>query len=124
MNLFNYFNAPHIRIKNQEKLKSYIIFCEANSQPNKIPHLNSLHHILPKSLFSEYSNLKRFKWNGCYLSHSNHLRAHIILYEAISNKEMEDKVKEIYLRFDHKRKIYESEQADSQDIQELEAMRD
>jgi len=43
---------------------------------------------------------------------------------AISNKEMEDKVKEIYLRFDHKRKIYESEQADSQDIQELEAMRD
>ncbi len=41
---------------------------------------------------------------------------------TISNKAMEEKVREIYAQFDHKRKIYEAEQADKQDLAELKAI--
>jgi len=40
----------------------------------------------------------------------------------ISNKVMEEKVREIYAAFDKKRKIYEAEQADRQDLEELKAL--
>lgn len=39
---------------------------------------------------------------------------------SLSNKQMEEKVREIYRKFDQKRKLYESEQADLKDLEELE----
>jgi hypothetical protein len=39
---------------------------------------------------------------------------------AISNAEMERKVREIYAEFDARRKVYEADLADKQDIQEIE----
>lgn len=40
---------------------------------------------------------------------------------SISNAEMEEKVREIYDEFDERRKTYEADMADNQDIQEIEA---
>ena len=41
---------------------------------------------------------------------------------SISNKAMEEKVREIYALFDKKRKTFEAEQADKQDLDELKAL--
>ena len=41
---------------------------------------------------------------------------------SISNKLMEEKVREIYAEYDEKRKIHEAKQADLQDIEELKAL--
>ena len=40
----------------------------------------------------------------------------------ISNKAMEEKVREMYSLFDKRRKTYEAEQADQQDLEELKAL--
>lgn len=37
------------------------------------------HHILPKSLFPEYTNLQIHKWNSVHLSYSDHLIVHAML---------------------------------------------
>jgi len=39
---------------------------------------------------------------------------------SISNAEMERKVREIYSEFDYRRKAYEADLADKQDLQEIE----
>ena len=41
---------------------------------------------------------------------------------AISNAEMEQKVREIYDEFDVRRKIYEADLADKQEVEEIEAI--
>ncbi|UOK16681.1 putative homing endonuclease [Vibrio phage phiKT1024] len=46
------------------------------------------HHILPKSKnlpFTKYQDLKKFPWNGVYLTHSDHYRAHYLLTLSIDN---------------------------------------
>jgi len=47
-------------------------------------------------------------------------RAVLLHKGAISSTSMEKKVKQIYERFDTKRKAFEAKQADLQDIEELE----
>jgi hypothetical protein len=69
--------------KYQEKysvdLKEYFEFIEQHRLPNKISRKTSYHHILPKSLFPEYKDLKIHGWNGVHLMHEDHRKAHIIL---------------------------------------------
>jgi len=68
------------------KVEKYVDFCLNNNLGKNIDDSN-LHHILPKAdkLFPEYSNLKKYKWNGVYLTYKNHQRAHEMLAEAIDN---------------------------------------
>ena len=42
-------------------------------------HNKELHHILPKSLFPEYKNLKAFEWNSVYLTFKEHYICHRLL---------------------------------------------
>ena len=39
------------------------------------------HHVLLKSIFPEYKNLKNHSWNRANLLHKDHLKAHIIFYD-------------------------------------------
>lgn len=47
------------------------------------------HHILPKSLFKEYSNLKVFKWNKVLLTAREHFICHMLLVKHY--RKLEDK---------------------------------
>lgn len=40
------------------------------------------HHILPKSVFPEYENLKEFTWNSSRLTRNRHIEAHKLLFKA------------------------------------------
>jgi len=42
-----------------------------------------IHHILPKSLFPEYSNLKKHPWNGIKIPYRSHYLAHYMLAKAL-----------------------------------------
>ena len=86
--IFQEFLNSNLKIKSQEKLKQYILFCMENNYRKKIKYKTSYHHILPKSLFEEYSNLKENPWNGSHLLYSDHYYAHWLLTEAIDNYSM------------------------------------
>ena len=72
-------------ISNQSKLhhiKRYINFINKCLDKNKNLSddiYTETHHILPKSLFPEYKNLKHNPWNGIKLTYRQHYIAHFIL---------------------------------------------
>lgn len=39
------------------------------------------HHILPKSIFPEYSDLKEYSWNGVLLTAKEHFICHLLIYK-------------------------------------------
>lgn len=41
------------------------------------------HHILPKKLFPEFSNLSKFSWNSKRISYADHYNCHKLLYLAL-----------------------------------------
>lgn len=45
----------------------------------KVKNKTELHHILPKSIFKEFKNLSKNKWNGVHLSFYDHCLAHYYL---------------------------------------------
>lgn len=78
------------KIKSLEKLNQYIDYCILNNQNEKVINKNgysktSHHHILPKAIFKDYTNLNRNPWNGVYLLYKDHYYAHWLLTEAIDN---------------------------------------
>lgn len=66
-------------------VRRYTKFIE--SMKSKGRESGHLHHILPKSMWFEYSNLTRHRWNGVLLSEREHFIAHWMLYRAFNNKE-------------------------------------
>lgn len=44
------------------------------------------HHILPKSLFPEFTNLKKYDWNMRQLTYVEHLESHKLLYHSLKHK--------------------------------------
>jgi len=77
-----------IKIVSQEKLEQYIEYCIYNDQKHRIKGKTAYHHILPKSLFGDYKNLKENPWNGTHLVYSDHYYAHWLLTEAIDDYDM------------------------------------
>lgn len=76
--------ASHLYSRHQdkasiEKIKIYVDFCISNSV-ERVVKLTERHHVLPKSTFPEFKSTKE---NIVNLSLSNHIRAHILLMEAI-----------------------------------------
>ena len=65
-------------------VNKYINFCFNNSTEYK-KGKTARHHILPKAVFPQFTNLKEFPWNGIHLSNDNHYIAHALLFEAIDN---------------------------------------
>lgn len=77
-----------IKIKSQQKLEEYIDYCMVNNQKEHTKSKTAQHHILPKSLFKDFKDLKYNTWNGTFLKHSKHYKAHFLLTEAIDNRSM------------------------------------
>jgi len=71
-----------IKATSIDKLITYLKFCRNNNTGNRIKGVTALHHILPKSIFPQYSNLKIHDWNGVHLSYYDHYYAHWLLTEA------------------------------------------
>ena len=46
------------------------------------------HHILPKSIFKEYKNLKDNPWNGVLLTAKEHFICHILIYKHYKKSDM------------------------------------
>ena len=63
----------------------YLSFCFDN-QEEHCQGKTALHHILPRAVFPQYTNLTVFKENGLHLSHENHYKAHALLYKLSSHK--------------------------------------
>lgn len=63
----------------EREFKRYIKFLSTHSTKKKIKYETELHHILPKSLFPNISNLTINKWNGIHLKKRAHYVAHAIL---------------------------------------------
>lgn len=73
-----------LNVINEDKLNLYIEFCLLKNRNKKYSNTEA-HHILPKSLFPEYSNLEDNSWNCAHLKYEDHYIAHSILAEAIDN---------------------------------------
>lgn len=63
-------------------LEEYIKFCIDNSLNSKEPFETANHHILPKWAFPEFASFYLHPWNKSILSHRNHLKAHLLLWES------------------------------------------
>jgi len=55
----------------------FINFCKLTNYRDEV------HHILPRALFPEYSNLNENVWNSIQLSYRQHLISHYILAKAV-----------------------------------------
>jgi len=79
------------KVKDANKILEYIFFCisKKDLKTNKyIKGVTEHHHILPSSLYPEYSNLKKNAWNGVHLTYEDHYKTHSILVEALSDNKM------------------------------------
>lgn len=63
---------------NEDKLNDYLTFCYENHGVNTEIYYEK-HHILPRSIFGEYT---KEKWNIVCLSYENHVLSHFLLAEA------------------------------------------
>lgn len=65
---------------NKHHLNRYLKFVEFVRQtPYPEDELTEEHHILPKSVFPEFENLRKYPWNSIRLSYRHHFIAHWIL---------------------------------------------
>ena len=61
-----------------------------NSNRSKLKKMNESyiyyenHHILPRSIFKEYSNLKEYKWNAVLLTAKEHFICHRLIQKHYS----------------------------------------
>lgn len=65
-------------------LETYIDFLEIKETKEE----GEIHHILPRSLFPEFSDLGKFPFNGVNLLYSDHVKAHYLLTKVIDNDQM------------------------------------
>jgi hypothetical protein len=79
------FEDKNLQIISQEKLIEYIKFCKINNNNKSIKFKTSHHHILPRSIFPEFVNLKEHSWNGSHLTYEDHYKAHSLLAESINH---------------------------------------
>lgn len=70
-------------IVNHDAMQKYITLCSNISADDEY---TEKHHILPKSLFPEYQNLKNHSWNCAKLSYKNHIMAHYYFAVAINTR--------------------------------------
>jgi len=73
-----------LEVEDLSKLNMYIDFCISKDRGRKYKNTEE-HHILPKSIFPNYKNLKEFTWNSSHLKYEDHYIAHSMLAEAINN---------------------------------------
>lgn len=65
-------------------LETYLDFLEIEETSEE----GEVHHILPRSLFPEYSDLRIFPFNGVNLLYSDHVKAHYLLTRVVENDQI------------------------------------
>lgn len=71
---------------NKHYLDRYIKFikmCQSINEKQTTKSIYHLHHICPKALFPKIKNLRKYSWNGVYLTRRQHFIAHLILAKAL-----------------------------------------
>lgn len=84
MNIYTKFKSL---AKNEHYLNKYInfiIYCQ-NRKTNET--FFEKHHILPRSIFPEYVDLKKHSWNSINLTPREHIISHIMLHYAFGGKQ-------------------------------------
>ncbi|MCK5536816.1 MAG: hypothetical protein KAI79_08310 [Bacteroidales bacterium] len=78
------------RLKQETKYSKWYLNIIENAQSENRVKLNKLnedyqyyerHHILPKSLFEEYSNISEYEWNGVLLTAREHFICHLCIWK-------------------------------------------
>lgn len=67
------------KFKNWNKIDLYLDLINSNLSNTKISGQTENHHILPKSIFPEFSDLRKYKWNSVHLKYQDHFMAHYYL---------------------------------------------
>jgi len=89
----NIYNHNDLFVQNKYTRWYYNIIIKAQNSnrvklkrtdPNYIYYEN--HHVLPKSIFLEYENLRRNKWNGVLLTAREHYICHVLLVKMVDNR--------------------------------------
>lgn len=65
----------------EKSLETYLDFLEVKETNEE----GEVHHILPRSLFPEFSNLRIFPFNSVNLLYSDHVKAHYLLTKVVEN---------------------------------------
>ena len=69
----------------KRQLHRYLSFI-SNCAENTPTGISEAHHILPKSMFPEFTSLKRFTWNKAILTPRQHFLAHWMLWKMFPNE--------------------------------------
>lgn len=85
MDILKIFLEKDLNIIDKQKLQDYIEFCQKNNKQKHTKFETEHHHILPKSIFPEYKNLRKYSWNGVFLSYQEHYESHELLCLAIKD---------------------------------------
>lgn len=64
----------------------FLNICLKINSKSKFNEPKVIHHIFPRSLFLEFSNLKVYEWNSIELTERQHLIAHKILAKVFFKK--------------------------------------
>jgi len=97
--IYHKFVDSNLSIISESNLINYIFFCLEKSQEKHEKFKTEYHHILPKSLFPEFSNLKEHRWNGVFLLKKDHCEAHGLLTKSILSDKMDFCFYSMYNKF-------------------------
>ena len=89
-------------------LKRYIYFIEKFKLNKYESFKTEKHHILPASIFPEFKDLNKYKWNKAILSYRAHIISHYILAKAIGGNIIENYRKNLSLNRKNKINVYDT----------------
>jgi hypothetical protein len=78
-------SVPH----NTHHLNRYIRFITTFIGDKKVKGVTEMHHICPKSIFPEFTNLKTHPWNKVHLQARAHFIAHRMLCKAFNDNRLQ-----------------------------------
>lgn len=84
MNIYTKFKSLAKNEHYFNKYINFIIYCQ-NRKTNET--FFEKHHILPRSIFPEYVDLKKHSWNSINLTPREHIISHILLHFAFGGKQ-------------------------------------
>jgi ribosomal protein L37AE/L43A len=82
-----FYDILHQNFEDNKYLRWYIaIVSNKEMRSKKEPQYYEEHHILPKSLFADYKNLRKNKWNRVLLTAKEHFICHWLLTKVCKNE--------------------------------------
>jgi hypothetical protein len=99
--MIDHFLNSNYKVHSRKKLEKYIDICLTKNNKTQLRNdsgrsKTAKHHILPKSIFPEFSNLVSNEWNSTYLYFSDHYYVHWLLCGIFGNNNY--KMNEAFLK--------------------------